>query len=506
MDMTPKENEEDNIHSFKRWKTDGLINSKFYPMRHPSGKDEGKSPTTPESLLTFSSFTSYLEKSDMLRYYSSQQNKDADGTPKGLDISRLAQPEVFLQNSLEKQTPITLSESNKEISFNQEPFKYKFNLNQDQASHDLSTSENAQNPFIKMNVNMKYISLNSQPEQTQDFKQIPINVSITNNFNQRTNLKNEKNTKTQYKFSQNFKSYDKETNNKFNNFIPFAYSHESINNHKNNENNFKNLYNYQENYNNTNYENKFKENNFNRIRMPNFNEENLNYNNFENFVKNENIDHHQSYSNFYPEEDWSGITFTGNNQLHGGNNTQYLNSHIPGHFKNFNRHAYPQPSIYTNSPHIKNQMIPKFSNINYFNQNINNVQYTNQNTNAQIKKHKFENPEILNNSVNSVRDFRNNKNIRPPLIYYMNLKNEELVNHAYFLAKDQAGCRYLQKKLDEEPDIFPEIIYPKIVENLIELMNDAFGNYLIQKLLEYLPSEKIFHVLAIVKIIYSIIL
>lgn len=206
MDMTPKENEEDNIHSFKRWKTDGLINSKFYPMRHPSGKDEGKSPTTPESLLTFSSFTSYLEKSDMLRYYSSQQNKDADGTPKGLDISRLAQPEVFLQNSLEKQTPITLSESNKEIKFNQEPIKYKFNLNQDQASHDLSTSENTQNPFIKMNVNMKYISRNSQPEQTQDFKQIPINVSITNNFNQRSNVKNEKSTKTQYKFTQNCKS------------------------------------------------------------------------------------------------------------------------------------------------------------------------------------------------------------------------------------------------------------------------------------------------------------
>jgi hypothetical protein len=510
LDMTPKETEEDNIHSFRRWKTDGLINSKFYPMRHPSGKDEGKSPTTPESLLTFSSFTSYLEKSDMLRYYSSQQNKDPDGTPKGLDISRLAQPEVFLKSSLEKPTPMTISEPNKENSFHQEPFNYKFNLNQGQVSQNAPTPESVNNAFINMNVNMSYLGQHAQPGQPQDFKQIPVNVNITNNFNQRSNFKKDRRTKSQYKFSQFSQITDPEAINKFNNLNQFPYSQESINNYKNAGNNFSNYGNFHENYAYKNTGHNFSEYSQNRRGISNFHEENLNYNNFDNFEnfqnigKHENMVPHQIYPNFNPE-DCVGLPYSGNQQYPGNNNPQFLNPHISGHPKNFNGCAYPHSSNFMSNPtQIKHKMIPNFSNNNYLNHNNNhninsNVQFTNQHSNTQIKKQKYENAEPLKHSSSPIREARTNKNQKPPLIYYMNLNNEELVKHAYSLAKDQAGCRYLQKKIDEEPQTFPLIIYPKVVENLIELMNDAFGNYLIQKLLEYLPDEKLFHILAIVK-------
>lgn len=83
----------------------------------------------------------------------------------------------------------------------------------------------------------------------------------------------------------------------------------------------------------------------------------------------------------------------------------------------------------------------------------------------------------------------------------MTMSNEELAKHSYQLAKDQAGCRYLQKKIEDEPEIVNTLIYPRIVEHTIELMNDAFGNYLIQKILEHISEDKLYQILAIVKII-----
>ncbi|OZJ02584.1 hypothetical protein BZG36_03653 [Bifiguratus adelaidae] len=67
---------------------------------------------------------------------------------------------------------------------------------------------------------------------------------------------------------------------------------------------------------------------------------------------------------------------------------------------------------------------------------------------------------------------------------------EELVGDIYSLCKDQHGCRYLQKKLEEHNDQYTDMIFTEVFSHFVELMTDPFGNYLCQKLLEYCNDEQ----------------
>src|SRR3546814_17753367 len=54
----------------------------------------------------------------------------------------------------------------------------------------------------------------------------------------------------------------------------------------------------------------------------------------------------------------------------------------------------------------------------------------------------------------------------------------------------QAGCRLLQQLLDEPNGEITELIFKEARPHLCELMTDAFGNYLFQKLLETADEEQ----------------
>ncbi|TKA67203.1 hypothetical protein B0A55_09452 [Friedmanniomyces simplex] len=66
----------------------------------------------------------------------------------------------------------------------------------------------------------------------------------------------------------------------------------------------------------------------------------------------------------------------------------------------------------------------------------------------------------------------------------------QLTGEIYSLCKDQHGCRFLQRKLDERADDSVQIIFEEVKEHIIELMTDPFGNYLCQKLLECANDEQ----------------
>ena len=61
------------------------------------------------------------------------------------------------------------------------------------------------------------------------------------------------------------------------------------------------------------------------------------------------------------------------------------------------------------------------------------------------------------------------------------LSKSELFNlaeHSMVLAKDQSGCRYLQKKIDEEGKDMIDVVFVNTIGSFMELMRDSFGNYL----------------------------
>jgi len=63
-------------------------------------------------------------------------------------------------------------------------------------------------------------------------------------------------------------------------------------------------------------------------------------------------------------------------------------------------------------------------------------------------------------------------------------KSSAYISNIYSIAKDQAGCRMLQHKLDEGgPDVF-SAVFNEVASHAVELMMDPFGNYLCQKLME----------------------
>ncbi|PFH54706.1 hypothetical protein AMATHDRAFT_44516 [Amanita thiersii Skay4041] len=67
---------------------------------------------------------------------------------------------------------------------------------------------------------------------------------------------------------------------------------------------------------------------------------------------------------------------------------------------------------------------------------------------------------------------------------------EDLQGEVPSLCRDQHGCRYLQKKLEEGVVEHRDMIFRETFGHFAELMTDPFGNYLCQKLLEYCTDEQ----------------
>lgn len=71
-------------------------------------------------------------------------------------------------------------------------------------------------------------------------------------------------------------------------------------------------------------------------------------------------------------------------------------------------------------------------------------------------------------------------------------------NRTHLMAKDQHGCRQLQRRISEGGTNEVEKIFVEIIDYIVELMTDSFGNYLVQKLLEACNEDQQTQILKVI--------
>ncbi|CAG8568058.1 7496_t:CDS:10 [Ambispora gerdemannii] len=124
-------------------------------------------------------------------------------------------------------------------------------------------------------------------------------------------------------------------------------------------------------------------------------------------------------------------------------------------------------------------MFPGSTNFGY-NQNLASI-------NAALGNHRGILPQN-NNALSKINQKRMNSDLE--VNRFSGVQLEDLIGEIYSLCKDQHGCRYLQKKLEEKNEKYINMIFHEVFSHFVELMTDPFGNYLCQKLLEYCNDDQ----------------
>ena len=264
--------------------------------------------------------------------------------------------------------------------------------------------------------------------------------------------------------------------------------------------------------NNLNYENHIfindSNNNNNINNINNQNQEHYNYFYIDNNFGNPNINngHFQQNNNF------THFVSKNNNQfdfLNNNNNmlNNFQNKNFFDYSNMYNNNYLLNPNnpiinvnINTNSNAFGNNINPNnnFQQNNFINlnNNLNPINYQQIFNRNPIQDH-INNNNISTSSGNSINPQK--KKTKLPLKMNLNsMSLNDLIKNSDIICKDQTGCRLLQKKIDEQPEISLKILNV-CFEKIIEIITDSFGNYLVQKLYDYMNEEKFLQLIALIK-------
>ena len=329
------------------------------------------------------------------------------------------------------------------------------NENLEQNNNEIEDKNINNNNFYEMK-NQNINNINDIYKKMYLKNNLSNNQNILNNFYNINNQYNQNQMNLNSLYNKNFKLNQNQMDNRINQIIQ-----------QNQLNQLSKL-----NQNLTNYLNQYSKLNNNNMNINNinnmfpYNNNNINYNNND---KNGNINF-SSIANAYINQNLI-------NQNIINNNLNQLQMQIP--LQNNNNGIYNnqlnQYFGYNNQEQIALQNInnPQLNNINnfaYLNNNINNFNQSNNN--------------IINNQVNN-----NIQNTNIPESFFYSLTPIQLAQECHIIARNQNGCRYLQNMISANPEILKNLFFPKILEHIKELSNNQFANYLVKKIFQYLSED-----------------
>ena len=208
-------------------------------------------------------------------------------------------------------------------------------------------------------------------------------------------------------------------------------------------------------------------------------------------------------SSFFQINDYNNndnININNNN-----NHNQNILNNNNNNIKNTNNNIINNNTIQINNLNINNNNQINIQNQSNYYSIINNNQH-NKNPNNDFEEIKDDSNKInqyqmkysqFNQNIQPQININKNKNYQINTTHsnYERLPLEEIINNCYTICKNQTGCRFLQRKIDENPKISSELIYPIISDKIRELTLDSFGNYFIQKIIEQLSINQLNEIL-----------
>ena len=246
-----------------------------------------------------------------------------------------------------------------------------------------------------------------------------------------------------------------------------------------------------------------------------------NQNEFENMNVNVNIDNNLNNNNYYYQykENFHNNFQIRKPYMYKKSSSEYLNfgnfiNNKNNYFYNTNNNNIENNISKQNNNELLNNIYYKQQQINYYQQYMNNQlqfnylynQNNNNNNNINNIRYGYKNPnksyssnDIIK-SLNSQRFNNNQFNYMKKLINYnyTSLSDDELAKEAHLIAKIQNGCRFLEKKIEENPELVDSLFFNNILSYVEELSTAQFGNYFIKKIFHYLSENKLLQFIAII--------